>query len=241
MNYQQRGIRFSVIIHAAVFGIIIGVSTSTVPVSKPIVIDFNIEDTVQAENVPQKTDSKPAPPQSKKQNIKTAEQKQPAKSIEPTPSPMIDKWTESPTAVPVAPPKTADAPPQVSEKASTTATANQKAVSSPKERSSDSAADKNSKEEAKKRYLKEHFTYIRDIIMKNLSYPHMARKMGWSGKVLVSFVVFETGTAEDIRVVESSGFAALDRNVVETIKRVCPFPKPPVKAELTIPVVYKLN
>ena len=69
----------------------------------------------------------------------------------------------------------------------------------------------------------------------------MARKMGWSGKVLVSFIVYETGNAENIKIMESSGFAALDKNAVETIRKVCPFPKPPVKAELIIPVVYRLE
>jgi len=42
-------------------------------------------------------------------------------------------------------------------------------------------------------------------------------------------------------VVESSGHGILDRNVVDTIREVQPFPKPPVRAELVIPVVYVLN
>ncbi|GAB4422955.1 MAG: energy transducer TonB [Thermodesulfovibrionales bacterium] len=96
-------------------------------------------------------------------------------------------------------------------------------------------------ERSRQRYLKEHFTYIRDIIMKNLAYPHMARKMGWEGRVTVSFVVFENGSASDIKILESSGFDILDRNAMETVKKVSPFPKPPVRAEVIIPIVYKLN
>jgi periplasmic protein TonB len=91
------------------------------------------------------------------------------------------------------------------------------------------------------RYRREHFAYIRDLILKNLEYPPLARKMGWQGALTVSFVVRETGQAERIRILRSSGHEVLDRNVVQTIKEVQPFPRPPVRAELRIPVVYRLE
>jgi protein TonB len=99
----------------------------------------------------------------------------------------------------------------------------------------------NSEEKARMIYLKEHFGYIRNTIMKNLSYPHMARKMEWEGKVTVSFVVCENGYVENLKVLETSGFGLLDKNAVETIKKVSPFPKPPVRAELIMPIVYRLE
>lgn len=98
-----------------------------------------------------------------------------------------------------------------------------------------------STESAKNRYLKEHFAYVRDAIMKNLSYPPTARRMGWEGKVLISFVVSEDGHVSDIKVIEGSGFGILDRNAIETVKKASPFPKPPIVAELVIPIVYKLK
>jgi protein TonB len=94
---------------------------------------------------------------------------------------------------------------------------------------------------ARMQYLKEHFAYIRDLIMKHLSYPQMARKMGWKGKVIVAFVIRENGTVENSRVVRSSGYDVLDHNTLKTIRDAQPFPKPPVKAELVIPIVYKLE
>lgn len=94
---------------------------------------------------------------------------------------------------------------------------------------------------AKELYLKEHFAYIRDAIMKKLSYPTAARRMGWEGKVVVSFVISEDGYVSDIEIVESSGFGVLDRNAVETVKKASPFPKPPVRAELVMPIVYDLR
>ncbi len=90
-------------------------------------------------------------------------------------------------------------------------------------------------------YLKEHFSQIRDLIMKHLSYPQMAKKNGWKGRVIVAFIIRENGTVENPRVVRSSGYDILDSNVVKTILDVQPFPKPPIRAELVIPIVYKLE
>lgn len=56
-------------------------------------------------------------------------------------------------------------------------------------------------EEARQRYLKEHFLYIRDIILKNISYPYMAKRMGWFGRVTISFVINEDGSVRDVRII----------------------------------------
>lgn len=93
----------------------------------------------------------------------------------------------------------------------------------------------------RKKYLKENFAYIRDLILKNLEYPPIARNLGWHGALAVFFVVQKTGQAERIRILRSTGYEILDRNVVETIREVQPFPKPPVKVEIVIPVVYSLE
>lgn len=105
----------------------------------------------------------------------------------------------------------------------------------------DIAAAPDANDTGQKRYLKEHFFFIRDIIIKNLSYPSTARRMGWEGKVLVSFVINNDGFVSDIKIVESSGFGILDKNAVETVKKASPFPRPPVRAELVMPVVYELR
>lgn len=90
-------------------------------------------------------------------------------------------------------------------------------------------------------YLKNHFLYIRDIIQRNILYPTLARRMGWQGKVTISFLIMPDGNVIDIKIAKSSGKDILDRNAVETVKRSSPFPAPPVKAEITVPVVYALQ
>ncbi|MFZ5906757.1 MAG: energy transducer TonB family protein [Nitrospirota bacterium] len=90
-------------------------------------------------------------------------------------------------------------------------------------------------------FLKKHFLSIREIIQRNTLYPVLARRMGWEGKVIISFLLMPDGKVLDIRITKSSGHEILDRNAVETIKRVSPFPPPPLKAEITVPVVYALR
>jgi len=91
------------------------------------------------------------------------------------------------------------------------------------------------------RYLAEHYGYIRDLIYRHLTYPPMAKKMGWEGNVMVSFVISEKGMAGGLKVLQSSGHKLLDDNVLETIKDVQPFPKPPAPAPIKIPIKYSLD
>jgi len=93
----------------------------------------------------------------------------------------------------------------------------------------------------KERYLKANFAFIREAIERNTSYPNIARRMGWQGKVLISFTVLADGMVKNIRVVESCGFKALDSSAINTVKRCTPFPRPPLEAEITLPITYRLN
>jgi len=98
-----------------------------------------------------------------------------------------------------------------------------------------------SRQEMEQHYVKAHFIYIKKIIEKNISYPPMARRMGWQGKVVVSFIVCSNGEVENLQVVESSGHIQLDRNALETVKQVGPFPSPPVRVKLVLPVTYTIT
>lgn len=98
-----------------------------------------------------------------------------------------------------------------------------------------------SPEESRAVYLREHFVYIRDRINKGISYPEMARRMGWCGQVRIVFIVGEDGGVHDIRVVAGSGYTMLDVNAIDTVKRVAPFPRPPIRAEIHMSIQYRLN
>jgi protein TonB len=96
-------------------------------------------------------------------------------------------------------------------------------------------------EGGKNQYLAHNFAYIRELIVKNLKYPYDARRMGWKGSVTVAFVILENGAIEALRVTKSSGYDILDRSVLKTVRTLQPFPKPPTRAELVIPIAFRLE
>jgi protein TonB len=89
-------------------------------------------------------------------------------------------------------------------------------------------------------YLRKNFSYIRDMIQKKIIYPALARRMGWEGKVTVSFIVVSDGRVRNIEIKEGSGRDILDKSAVETIRIASPFPAPPTEAQIIIPIFYKL-
>lgn len=91
------------------------------------------------------------------------------------------------------------------------------------------------------KYRAEHFAYIKRIIQENIVYPHQARRLQWAGTCQISFLVLENGRVTDIRVLRSTGHELLDNNVVETVRRVAPFPRPPISVKLMIPFTYHIN
>ncbi len=92
------------------------------------------------------------------------------------------------------------------------------------------AAEAQAGEKAKSRYLAEHFAFIRDKILQNVVYPPLARRLGWQGKVVLSFVINPNGTIKEPQVAQGSGHEVLDQNALEALKGSVPFPQPPVEA-----------
>ncbi len=85
------------------------------------------------------------------------------------------------------------------------------------------------------------YDYLREAIQREISYPAVARRMGWEGRVVVAFVILPDGDVRDVRVVRGSGFPVLDRSAVNAVRSASPFPHPPAEAEVLAPVVYRLD
>jgi len=96
-------------------------------------------------------------------------------------------------------------------------------------------------ETARNQYLAEHFTFIRDKILKHLNYPIFARQRGWQGKVVISFIISSNGSIKEARVAQSSGYNVLDQSALAALKESAPFPRPPLEAQIVLPVVYRLD
>lgn len=215
------------------------------PSNKPIVIDFSIEDPAV-----QTTNEIPGKPRIKRETTsikKTApspatneehEISQETKSYEPPPLQEAVSEDQAPVDTPAPIQDSAE------EEVQDTRTEQAGNLSDILDTTTESSSDISTGETPEKRnagYIELNYAYIKDKIQKNISYPLMARKMGMEGKVIISFIVRESGEAEEIKILKSSGFSLLDKNVIETIKKILPFPAPPVRAELIVPVTYRLN
>jgi len=85
------------------------------------------------------------------------------------------------------------------------------------------------------------FAWVRDAIQNAIAYPAAARRMGWEGKVVVAFHLLPDGSVRDVRVVQGSGHAALDRGAIDAVRNASPFLRSRVEAEVITPVVYRLT
>jgi protein TonB len=65
--------------------------------------------------------------------------------------------------------------------------------------------------------------------------------MGWEGKVVVAFRLLSDGSVRDVRVVQGSGHAALDRGAIDAVTNASPFIRIPIEVEVVTPIVYRLT
>jgi len=89
----------------------------------------------------------------------------------------------------------------------------------------------NPQEEAMLRYQ----DMVKQKIESCRRYPNWAKKQGFEGIVYLTFIVLSNGQAQDIKVIQSSGFDILDKEAILTIKRANPFP--PIPEEINRPWV----
>ncbi|PAF50752.1 hypothetical protein BKH43_04130 [Helicobacter sp. 13S00401-1] len=85
------------------------------------------------------------------------------------------------------------------------------------------------------------FQAIRDAIAKKHKYPAMAERRGYTGTVIVKFLIDMGPKVSDITIVSSSGHDVLDNAAIKTIKKAAKsFPTPKEKAYIEIPITYSL-
>jgi periplasmic protein TonB len=85
------------------------------------------------------------------------------------------------------------------------------------------------------------FYFIRETVMKNIKYPERARRMGWEGKVVLSFVVLENGAVKDVKITGGSGYRTLDDETRAAVERITFKQKIPCRLVISLPVEYRLK
>jgi periplasmic protein TonB len=246
MNYQTRAFQISFLLHGLILVLAIILSTCIGQSRKLMVLDFNLQKIEP--RVKEVLTPPPPMPVIKKQVFKPKPQilkeKEPAQPLEEkaksSPAPEIPPMVKLPEAQNLGSSPMGVGLVDISKSVKEGSPG---IAGGPKEGSrtgSDSGSD-SGKESARVRYVKDHFTYIRDKILRNISYPDAARRMGWQGRVLLSFIVTATGSVKEFKIIQSSGFSILDQNAIETVKDTAPFPKPPVEAQIVIPIFFRLD
>jgi len=199
----------------------------------PILIDFTIE---QPTNYPKKE----VPEVKEKKEFHSLEKVALPSSPKQEPSsppkqePEIDETKETPIIS------------DVSEDAAPIPAKIQDMEVSPKEEVSESSGndiENNSGEgQIAEGYVAANLSYIKGLIAKHLRYPQIARELGLTGTVIVSFIIIPNGYIEEIKIKQSSGFGVLDKNAVEAIKKISPLSQPPpIKVKVIIPISYNLG
>jgi len=249
MNRQACGFLISLIIHTVVIVLAVVIGTTSASMNtKPVVIDLSIlESTINSPGpnvlpaLKVTEPEKPKPVEKPKivQKIRQLEKKVDTESLEPKIVTPVEQQGPVPIAsveVPKTQPLTETLPGTGDQSAHGTGIREGGGVEGSGNGTGGISADA-----LRKKYLSEHFAYIKNIIQENITYPARAQRMGWQGKVIIDFIIRENGNATDIKIAQSSGFEVLDDNVIKTVEAVAPFPKPPVRAELRVPIIYRLE
>ena len=245
MNYQIRAFQLSFLIHVFLVGLALLGGAFSAQYRKAVVLDFDLlppAPTVQKNEPMPRVKLKPVKPASrserkeKEASVSTRENSRMTSVpenlpiIEPPETFKLESRTAATAGLTDSGISTRDGIPGI---AGGTGAGNGKGPG---------AGNKASDQESSRAgYLNEHFAYIRDKILRNVVYPDVARRMGWQGKVVLSFVITAKGAVKSFQVVQSSGFKMLDGQAIETVQDAAPFPKPPVEAKLVIPIIYRLD
>ncbi|ADD67693.1 TonB family protein [Denitrovibrio acetiphilus DSM 12809] len=96
-------------------------------------------------------------------------------------------------------------------------------------------------EQARKAYIMQNQKQIFLSIKKVLQYPLYARRKGWTGRVIVSFLIEREGSVRNVNVQQSSGYDLLDEKAVKAVRDAAPFPSGDQPIRLVLPVSFNLN
>ncbi len=85
-----------------------------------------------------------------------------------------------------------------------------------------------------------------NAISKHKKYPKIAQMRGWEGEATVELLLDGNGKIKSKKIVQSSGYEALDKQALEMVEKAQPFPTPPEALRgnnftITVPVPFKLE
>lgn len=100
---------------------------------------------------------------------------------------------------------------------------------------------KNGDEGADSIYIKENLAAIQARIRNMINYPAIARRMGWAGKVFISFLLNTEGKVLNVKIAKSSGYPVLDKCAVKAVLSLSGLPKPPSLTRVEVPFAFSFK
>ena len=83
-------------------------------------------------------------------------------------------------------------------------------------------------------------------IGKHKQYPKIAQMRGWQGDAIVELQLDGNGKLKSKKIIQSSGYDALDKQALEMVEKAAPFPTPPEALRgnsfsIKVPIPFKLE
>ncbi len=99
------------------------------------------------------------------------------------------------------------------------------------------------KQAQKQAFIKTNFAIIRDMVLSNLIYPNIAKRMGWTGVVEVKLTIDSKGKLLSYFIHKSSGKKHLDDAALNAVKAIISenLPKPKNTTTLILPISFQLR
>ena len=83
-------------------------------------------------------------------------------------------------------------------------------------------------------------------IGKHKQYPRIAQMRGWQGEAIVELQLDGNGKLKSKKIIQSSGYDALDKQALDMVEKAVPFPAPPEvlrggSFSIKVPIPFKLE
>ncbi len=245
---ESKGILFSLLIHTTLLGAILADKDDPVKIAdKEKMVAVDLTCTHLLKEVPSKTkpepvvkkEEKPKKQEKPKETVKPEKKEKTVKKEIKKHKPIIEKKTEK-KIIKKEQPKTAQKKEKIIKKEiKKVIEEKKKPLKEVNKNIKNTIQDKKLQRQS---FIKTNFAVIRDMVLSNLKYPSIAKRMGWSGSVKLKLVVDTSGKIIHYSIAGSSNKKQLDNAALEAVETILheTLPKPKTKTTIILPVVFKL-
>lgn len=100
-----------------------------------------------------------------------------------------------------------------------------------------------SKSIQRKNFVETNFAIIRNKVLANLIYPHIAKKMGFQGTTTIELQIDSLGNLLHVKLTKSSGKKLLDKAAISAGLKLknTKLPRPKNNTKVVLPIVFKIS